>query len=411
MSLLAGAVVFIDDELKDRKSQAAALLEEIRATGRPVAWALSIPEDRDSWFEHWQSLAFVVLDWDLSPSSGGSTGGSTLSDYERRRLYEFVDELMRRVYCPVFIISAEDVNDIQRQILEDDRFVLPNGSLDARIAVFSKDVLMDNIVAHLTEWMSRSPSLSALRAWELEYDSAKNRLLIELNEVEPDWPVYVWRAADYDQVDPAYELASVISTNLLNRFNPIIFDVGAITGYAGPTTGVARRRVSQGRTAVPGDRLSEVMVLPGDIFLFPEAEDGDVWINVSPACHTVGRLLETLADGTEVREPVRLHLLRGKPVSWPSTAGALKTMDSTDRANSIVIHTLLEGNPYRFVFGDAQIVDWANVREHRVARLMQPFITRVQQLHAAYIQSEGLPKVTLELYAADIGAAGPPVPR
>lgn len=398
MSLLAGAVLFIDDELGDGTSQAQALLREIEATGRPVAQALGVPTDLDAWSEHWQSLAFVVLDWDLSPGSGGMTGGSTLSEYERGRLYTFVETLMTQVFCPVFIISAEDVDDIRRQLLEDPRFRAPSGELDPRIAVFSKTVLMDSIVAHLTAWTEESPALSALRAWELEYDSAKNRLFIELNALEPDWPVYVWQAADGDEIDPSFELASVISANLLNRFNPIVFDVEAFRRYSGATSGDARRRVSQGRTTVPGDRLHGGMVLPGDLFAFEDAADGEIWINVSPACHTVGRL-KKLKDGTEVREPVRLHLLRGRPLTWPGSSNELKSLDSTDRANSVVIHTVLGGTPYRFAFGDAQIVEWAGVKQHRVARLMRPFITRVQQMHAAYIQSEGLPRVTLELYA------------
>lgn len=398
MSPLVGAVVFIDDQLEDEKSQAAALLREIRATGRPVFEARKIPAELDEWLRHWQSLAFVVLDWDLAPGSGGGTGGSTLSAYERKKLYRFLESLLKRIFCPIFVVSAEDVADIRRQLLGDPRFVSPSGELDARIAVFSKDLLMESIVAHLTEWTAKSPALSALQAWELEYDSAKNRLFIELNHLEPDWPVYVWRAADADEVDPGFELASVISSNLLNRFEPIAFDPNLFATYEGATSGEARRRVSQGRTTVPGDRLHDGTVLPGDIFRFDDGKPGEVWINVSPACHTVGRS-KTLGDGSTVREPIRLHLLRGYELPWPDSPGALKSLDSASRSNSIVVHTVLNGSPYKFVFGEARIVEWDTVRQWRVARLMRPFVTRLQQMHAAYIQSEGLPRVTFDLYA------------
>jgi hypothetical protein len=404
MSLLAGPVVFIDDELDDANSEAYALLQEILATGRPVATANTVPADRESWFEHWQALAFVIIDWDLSPGSMGSTGGATLSAFERKKLYDFLVDLMQRIYCPIFIVSAEDTAEIRRQLADNKDLALANGQLDGRIAVFPKDTVMDKLVEHLTAWVSKSPTLSALKAWESEHDAAKNKLFTDLNSLEPDWPVYIWQAADFDQVDPAFELASVISTNLLNRFNPVAFDAESITKSPGVTSGEARRRVSQGRTSLPGERLSDRMVLPGDIFALPETPEGEVWINVSPACHTVGRLLATHDDGTEVREPIRLHLLRGTLQPWPANDGQLKNMDSKDRTNSIVLHTVLDGNPYKFAFADARIEEWTVIKEHRVARLLPPFITRVQQLHAAYIQSEGLPRVTLALYESNRAA-------
>ena len=398
MSLLSGPVVFIDDQVDDTSSSAYALLEEIRATGRPVATSVGLPQDRHAWFEHWQSLAFLVVDWDLTPGSMGSTGGATLSAFRRAELYRFLVDLMCQIYCPVFIVSGEDTDDIQRQLLENADLTLANGQLDARIAVFPKDTVMTRLVEHLAEWVSRSPALSALLAWEQEHEAAKNRLFIDLNATEPDWPVYIWQAADKDEVDPAYELASVISTNLLNRFNPVAFDGEALQSAPSADSGEARRRVSQGRTSLSADRLSDRMVLPGDIFQFPDAADGEVWINVSPACHSLGRVTGKLPDGTEVREPVRLHLLRGMVQKWPSSDGELKSMNSKDRANSLIVHTLLDGSPYKFVFSEARIEEWAEVREYRTARLLPPFVTRLQQLHAAYIQSEGLPLVTLALY-------------
>lgn len=397
MSLLAGAVVFIDDELETELTAAAALLQEVKETGRPVASFLGLPTDPESWFEHWQSLAFVILDWDLSPNSGGSKGGSTLGDFERQKLYDFVDLLMQRIFCPIFIISAEDIPDIKRQLQQNQNLLTPSGELDARCAVFGKDVLMSNLISHLQDWVSKSPALSALGAWERGYDSAKNTLFIDLNRLEPDWPRYVWNAAEDDEVDPAFELTSVINTNLHSRFDPVVFDVDAIAGYSGPISGHSRRQVSQGRTVVQAERLSSNTVLPGDLFKLPGAADGELWINVSPACHTVGRVKKM--GESEETEPIRLHLLRGERQISPTTLKQWRNLDEMrKRTNSILVHTVLEGQPYLFSFGDAQIRDWEGVSDSRVARLLPPFITRVQQLHAAYIQSEALPRVTHDLY-------------
>jgi hypothetical protein len=205
----------------------------------------------------------------------------------------------------------------------------------------------------------------------------------------------VWNAAVDDEVDPAYELSNVISTNLINRLNPIVFDADVMSRPLGGVNGASRRRVSQGRTSMTAEKLSPRMVLPGDMFRLSDAED-EIWINVSPACHTVGRTIKN-SDGSVGQEPIRLHLLKGTRMPWPNSNGSLKDM-SKATSNSIVIHTVLDGNPYKFFFGDARIEEWELIKDRRVARLLPPYVTRVQQMHAAFIQSEGLPRVTLALY-------------
>lgn len=406
MNDLPGAVVFIDDEIHDASSSAYLLLQEIVATGRPVTTDIGIPDAYIERFPHWKSLAFVIVDWDLTPGSMGLTGGDTLSGFKRKALYRFLADLMEQIYCPVFIVSGEDTVAIRVEISEDDRFITPNGDLDERIAIFSKDVVMDHLIDRLSNWVSASPALSALKAWEQQHDEAKNLLFAELTELEPDWPAHVWHAAELDEVDPAHELSSVISTNLLNRLNPVVFDVESISKVSSEPTGRSLRRVSRGRTSVPGARLSPRMVLPGDVFRFPraeadvgaDAEVDEVWINVSPACQTVGRASQSAGEPA-VPEPVHLHLIQGFRQKWPANEGALKSMNSKDRYNSIIIHTLLDEHPYKFVFNQAKIVDWSAVSEFRVARLLPPFVTRLQQLHSAFMQSEGLPRVTMNLYA------------
>lgn len=407
MNPLVGPVAFIDDELGDEASEAFKLLEEIRATGRPVVTSKGVPPELDAWIAHWQNLAFAVVDWDLTPNAAGSrgsmgsSGGATLSEFHRKELFAFLTKLMKHVYCPIFIVSAENTDDIQRQISENPEFLLSSGGLDGRITVLPKSAVLDHLDTKVSELISASPSLTALTAWAREHDAAKNRMFIELNSSVPDWPIYVWNAAE-GEVDPAYELAAVISTNLLSRHNLVPFDVDVMTGPLGGLSGEGRRRVSQGRTWISNDKLSERMVLPGDIFKLPESDDNEksddnkIWINISPACRTVGREIRTDADGTIVRAPIQLHLLCGRQLKPPKSEGELK--DMAKAVNSIVIHTLLGDSPFKFDFSVACMMSWEEIREKRIARLLPPFVTRLQQMHAAYIQSEGLPKVTIDLY-------------
>ena len=389
MSVLSGPVVFIDDQLEEEGSQAADLLLEIRKSGRPVAWATSLPSDVDEWFAHWRSLAFVVLDWDLSANSGGATGSSTLSDFERQKLFKFVRRLLAEIFCPVFIISAEDTMDILRQLTEQQEFLREDGTLDTRISVHAKSVLMGDIVAKLTDLVSQSPALTALKAWEHEYESAKNALFLDLNLIEPDWAAFVWKEAEADGVDPSFELASSINANLASRFNPVVFDEQVIRDYAGQVSGASRRRIAEGRTLIPGKHLASSTVLPGDLFKDPKDPVDVIWMNVSPACHTTGR------EG----ELVRLHVLKGLRLDPPKSKSAFKALVNSNRGpNKVLVHSMLHGYPYTFSFGAAEIRSWEELEGMRIGRLLRPYITQIQQMHGAYIQSEGVPGVTHELY-------------
>jgi hypothetical protein len=396
MSLLSGPVVFIDDEINQDESDAGRLLEAIKASGRPVLASTELPpaELRVQWFEHWQTLSFVVVDWDLSPGSLGAVGGSTLSNYKRRELFNFLEHLMQEIYCPVFIISREDANDIRHQVRENERLRNQAGEIDARIVVLPKQILMDNIVDHLTKQVRDSPALSVLRTWEQEFDAARNRLFIDFNDMEPDWPVYVWRMALDDGVDPAFELSSVISSNLLTRVNPVAFDHGTINNPDATVSGQAARKVLQGRTFVENSRLSERMVFPGDIFRLEDTEPDEVWMNISPVCQTVAR---PSAQGEEA-EGIRLHLIRGKRADV-SSSSKFKDLERRQKGpTGEVVHTLLDQAPYYFEFRHAVFRDWEDIKQCRVGRLLAPYATRFQQKHSAYLQAEGLPKVDYNLY-------------
>lgn len=396
MSLLSGPVVFIDDEIYVDESEASQLLEAIKASGRPVLAAAGLPSSdvRDEWFEHWRTLAFVVVDWDLSPASLGAVGSSTLSEFNRRALFDFLVRLMQVIYCPVFIISREDADDIRRQIGENAQLRNTAGDVDARIAVFPKKDLMDNIVDHLTRQVQDSPALSVLRTWEQEFDAARNRLFIDFNDMEPDWPVYVWRMALADSVDPAFELSSVISTNLLTRVNPVAFDQSTIDDPGTKGSGAAIRKVLHGRTFVDSSRLSERMVFPGDIFRLATTDTDEVWINISPVCQTVVRP----TPGGEGADAIRLHLIRGRRADV-SSATKFRALEQRQKGPAgEVVHTLLDEAPYYFEFREADFKLWEDIKQFRIGRLLAPYVTRFQQKHSAYLQAEGLPRVDFGLY-------------
>lgn len=394
MSLLHGPVVFIDDQIANPATPAYQLAQQILESGRPLAQYSELPPAEHA--EHWRSIAFLVLDWDLAPGSLGALGSSTLSEFARLSLFEWLEAFIDDVFCPVFIVSAEDVEDINRQISENS--ALQRVAENGRIAVFPKQTVISGFLGYLDDWVAKNPALSALNIWANEYETATDRLFQDMDKLAPDWPAYVWRMAEQDHVDPSYELTSVITANLLHRINAPQFDVPAISGFAGAPSGAAMRRVSFGRTSVPGERLNASMVLPGDVFSDPKDENV-VWINVLPSCHTV---LNRPAKRGEEPKPaeVALHLLRGEKQTMPATKTAFNNQRSIlNNENGMLIHTLLGEEPYAFSFKAPRIAKWGEVSDRRIARLLPPYITLLQQRHAAFLMNEGLPRVEWDLYS------------
>lgn len=397
MGVLQGPVVFIDDQIDNKATEAYRLANQIRDSGRPLSSYPALPPTDH--LPHWRSLGFLVLDWDLVPGSTGQIGSSTLSEFHRLELFEWLEAFTSTVFCPVFIVSTEDVADIERQIGENPD--LAEVSRTGRLAIFSKSSLLDDFLGYIEEWLSSRPALIALNIWSNEVEAATNRLFLDMDRLASNWPVYVWSNAEVDKVDPSFELASILSANLLHRIDPLSFDVPAIREHDGPLSMPAMRRVLQGRTALHANRLYPTMVQPGD--LFSGATEREFWLNVTPACHTV---LNRLAPGKDHPEPdnVVLHLIRGERVDRPTSKnkfGRLK--EQQDSPNTAVVHTLLGDDPVVFDFRAPAIRVWGDLKDTRVGRVLPPYITLIQQQHSAFLMNEGLPRVDWDLYNDEAG--------
>ncbi|WP_148061102.1 hypothetical protein [Frondihabitans sp. PhB188] len=380
-------MAFIDDEIDDREKPAYIMRKAMEADGRPVAAYSTLPDVAA--IRHWQSLSFLVLDWDLSPGSYGGSGASTLSGYARDELFRFLQELLATVFCPIFIISAEDVADIQRQLEEDHRF--GGKELDTRIKVFGKSAVVDDLINDLSTWVENNLALSVLRVWEQEYEKAKNRLFIDLNKLDSNWPIYVWQNAIDDKVEPSFELATTLTANLLHRIDLVKFDTETMLAASenAQLASSAMRKVLNGRTVIPANRLHLNVVMPGDMFFDSENPD-QIWLNLTPACHTVpGRL----KDG----EDMRLFVVPGTKQPHPPSKTKFTDLNR-DNPNSFVVHVLHDDSPYIFNLKASEYVLWSEAGPRRVGRLLAPYITRAQQANAMFMQIEGVPRTSYELY-------------
>lgn len=399
MSILEGAVVYIDDEYGDETKDAGRFYRQLLDAGRPMRPYTDIPPDDH--IEHWDGLAMVVLDWNLTESDARLASAATLTAGARASMVSFLKLLLKRYFCPVFIVSASGKDKIEDELRAAEGF--PAEAIGPRIRVLHKNDVGDDLMSSLESEIAADPVLSTLRAWERGYQRAKNRMFIDFSEMSPNWPAYVVEVATGDGADPAYELAETLYSNLRHRLDPVVFDQEIILKAQRPSSAEANRRVRQGRTMIHSANLSDRMVYPGDLFRLDATDPDEVWINISPVCQTVPRT----KSGDAMDKEVRLYLIKGtRAGEVPLSKKKWEGLESKRKGpNGMVIDTVLEGLPYYFDFDDAQILTWNSVRESWIGRVLPPFVTRLQQKHSAYLQTEGLPKVTFDLYKV-AGAGG-----
>lgn len=393
MTIPDGPVLLIDDEYEVVGSHANDFYAELRNAGRPVSAYAQLPPEAHS--QHWDGLALVIVDWNLYAGEARQPGSSTLSAAHRKKMVAFLGDLLRRYFCLVVIVSTDHSDEIEQSLRETAGF--PEAAIGPRIVVFNKVDVGGSVLSAISDELAGDPARSVVSTWEREYQSAKNRMFLDLSELATDWPAYIVKAARADSVDPANELVETLYGNLRHRVDPVAFDLSAVD-VDGAKDVASIQSVSFGRRVLMGDRLHKSTIMPGDFYQSWRSSDPPdaLWMNITPACYTVrGRKGKRDSD-------IRLHLIMGVPLPIDNEKGRPKSKSefASDRqgTRSVVVDFMRDGRAYKFDFSSLQTFSIRSVSKHRVGRLLAPFITNVQQRHAAFLTSEGLPRVTHEMY-------------
>ena len=373
---------------------------------------------RDEEIGHWRAMSLIVVDWDLR---GALSMNTTEDDSEEEpnvlgvalpaRLREgastdtlrFVLRLFEELYCPIFVVSNLDVGDIWNE-LENGRDEEQCRQLRARIFVRSKTGADGSLLDSLSDWIANHPAIYALKTWERAYERAKAALFEDFQRSAVGWPGILWRTSDEDGVNPDHDLRETISRSLLHRMEPNRFSASLLSPSAETESFDSVRHVLYQQAVLPVERLYCDVTMPGDFFFEQEEPNGSprtIAICLTPACDLVARG----KDPDEVernRDAMQMFMVRASRVeddALKSKKAIDKMLASSDSTTSVVLHHLVrEDAMYIVRFKDWFVTTWGEVKDVRRGRLLEPYVTLLQQRNALFSQRQGVPRLPDNFY-------------
>ena len=402
-SLFHGIAVVIDDEIEDAGAGILELKTQIEAAGCHVVSMTKLPEAAG--IANLREVSFFILDWNLFGRSLRGAEGEppiaatpALVRQNAASAIDFLKKIQKVCVAPVFIFTNEDVAEIEELLKPHPE--LRHGDDPSHILVKRKtDVRDAGIFEVLATWMKDAPSVYVLKRWERAYSSAKNELFQDFYAKSVQWPLVLWRTYKADGISPSAELGSLIARNLLSRMTPFDFELAPFDGLLQALEADETRnraavvRVLEGERFLPKNRLHGGALAPGDVF----KKGSHYYVNIRPDCDCIAR------DG-EAQDDIKAYLLKGSKESSGQVRKRIREKygDMYEADTESVVFGLTGGVTVSFHFAELLVEASGPWIEHRIGRLLSPYLTRLQQRYSSYLQRPGLSRIPK--------AAWPPAP-
>lgn len=421
--VVRGAAVVIDDRIGEDEDAIQRILNQLEAAEVPTVRMRELPSTGS--LVHWKQFGLIVLDWELSYATAdeetsvppGVTVPSELAADVRSANFDFIRSLLDETALPIIIASNADIDSIRSELT--DAFPDQVGVLEERLHVFSKSELEVSLFESIGSWIDSRPALKALRAWNRAYVEAEIAAFHQFSRAEEDWVVAVQRAAIADGASFAVTLRDLLASNTVNRIGPLPIEMpdapsGALQNAA------ALRQVLHFSAVIPDAALDADEPGTGDLYVRADAIEpyAEIRILLTPECDLARgdswrftylpatRKVPTASRPSNKRvesigKPDRLHLV----TALLTPAGdeydiALKEWESTPvrrpRAGADAGALDPDGTGASEVESDGDAL-WPGFK--RVGRLLDPYLTHIQQNFALATIRKGLPRLPDDFFA------------
>lgn len=375
IELFSGIGVIIDEAIFEEGptlNGIQKIAQSLKDNHIPLLEYDELPDDSINQFH---GVSFVILDWNLS-------GEHPIPEATINDNIAFIRNLKDVCFAPLFIFSDEDPHDIQVSLEEN--YLYAN---NCPIFIKMKDELdtTEKFFSEIEAWLRQTPSMYVLKEWEKSTREAKTKMLWALSSVNPAWPSVLYKSIHNDGGDQPSELMRLLQNNLSYRLEFPQFDTDIIEAQVEGVGKDDLRKLLECERFIPVESLPE-HPFAGDIYFI----DDNYYLNIRPDCDII-------------RKPKKkdMYLLKGNAVD--ETKINTNDQDSIkfdsgeffEKKNSCYV-AFVQGNILCFSLREIELKKWKDIKNNRIGRLLPPYITKIQQKYAAYLQRQGLPSIPEE---------------
>lgn len=373
--LFSGVGIVIDESINDQQNGIQKIISSLENAHFPLLKFEQLPDDE--MLVNFKSVSFILLDWNLS-------GVQPIPEATINDNIDFIGKIKKYCFCPIFIFSDEEPNDIIVKLEEKDLYKSDESNI---IFVQSKSNLKTSrkLFSEIKKWIKTTSSMYVLKEWITSKDIAKTPMPWDLFSAFSEWPKIFSKSLKNDGSDIDSELILFLQKNLSYRITPPSFDKTILNKRC-------KTAISKGgiRNLLEAERFVKNTNLPdnpfaGDIYLI----DNVYYLNIRPDCDII-------------REKKDLYLLKGAIVDEASINSRKKSQaiifdsgEFHEKINSCYV-AFINSNILEFKFRKLEIKKWPDIKDHRIGRLLPPYITKIQQKYAFYLQRQGLPAIPKE---------------
>ena len=373
--LFSGIGVVIDETIFAKEESPNGIQKIVNSLKENHVPMLTYDELPDDLIPQLHSISFLILDWNLS-------GVRPIPDATINDNIDFLKKMHNVCYAPIFIFSDEDPNDI-KAALDTNGFNRDKEPIFIR----KKDAVdtAEKLFQEIEDWIKKRPPVYVLKEWEKVNRDAKKEMLWALVDAHPSWPKILMDTIKKDGGDQQIELIEMLQNNINYRIACPSLDINLIKQQN--TDGITKedlRRILECERFIPQQSLPN-HPFAGDVYILNEK----YYLNIRPDC-------DIIRDATKDNKD--MYLLEGEVVDETKINSEDEDRITFDSGEFIekkhcCYIAFIKGKIMRFDLNEMSILKWNAIKDNRIGRLLPPYITRVQQKYAHYLQRQGLPSI------------------
>lgn len=393
--LFSGIAIIIDDEINDPNSSINNILKQIEDVAMPCVKYDELPDS--SVIKHLRNAAFILLDWKLNKTITDEIHENikipeSLNEENDKKNIKFLKELQNQCFCPIFIFTNENVENIEEKLQNNGLYHKEKCSIFL-IKSKSDFTNQNSLFLELEKWIKEAAPIYLLKEWDNAYQRAKANLFMDFQKRSPYWTKVLWDTYVEDNVNPSLELSDFLMKSIQTQMHPLKLDATIFEDSSKLKDSKELKACLERQCYIDTSFLNPDIPCTGDIF----DENNTIYINIRPCCDLIPR------NGSQ-QDDIELYLIKGERIK-----DALKIKDFynlkygnfKDNETCLIVYPICNGYLVNFKFHDIVIKTWGKIKKSRKGRLLPPFLTRLQMKYSFYLQRQGLPRIPKESIIID----------